>query len=275
MKSKKINKNKKMLVLWISLALLLAIFLIFASIKYSPIKKAQNVIIAGMFEVTDYFDEYKNNRGEMVRQLENYFDVGYATDPNRGYDIVYWNALVDVRKAEEGLMAELLKISGYGSSHSVRHWLRYGGFGQYCISYFMGPVVIITAITIALIIASILYIKDKKTELTIQDNSVIGKKSNGKTIQFLLKDIKSVEITKTHGLKITGTGIKYSIHSIANNEEMKSAIMNMLTHLPIEQPTMTALTSTAGTIKEYKDLLDAGIITQEEFDAKKKQLLGL
>lgn len=28
-------------------------------------------------------------------------------------------------------------------------------------------------------------------------------------------------------------------------------------------------------IKLYKELLDAGIITQEEFDAKKKQLLGL
>lgn len=29
------------------------------------------------------------------------------------------------------------------------------------------------------------------------------------------------------------------------------------------------------TIKEYKKLLDDGIITEEEFDAKKKQLLGL
>lgn len=28
-------------------------------------------------------------------------------------------------------------------------------------------------------------------------------------------------------------------------------------------------------IKEYKDLLDSGVISQEEFDAKKKQLLGL
>jgi uncharacterized membrane protein len=28
-------------------------------------------------------------------------------------------------------------------------------------------------------------------------------------------------------------------------------------------------------IKELKDLLDSGIITQEEFDQKKKQLLGL
>ena len=28
-------------------------------------------------------------------------------------------------------------------------------------------------------------------------------------------------------------------------------------------------------VREYKELLDSGVITQEEFDAKKKQLLGL
>ena len=28
-------------------------------------------------------------------------------------------------------------------------------------------------------------------------------------------------------------------------------------------------------IKQFKELLDVGIITQEEFDAKKKELLGL
>lgn len=33
--------------------------------------------------------------------------------------------------------------------------------------------------------------------------------------------------------------------------------------------------SSADELKKYKDLLDDGIITQEEFDAKKKQLLGL
>ena len=33
--------------------------------------------------------------------------------------------------------------------------------------------------------------------------------------------------------------------------------------------------STAEELKKFKDLLDSGIITQEEFDAKKKQLLGL
>ena len=33
--------------------------------------------------------------------------------------------------------------------------------------------------------------------------------------------------------------------------------------------------SSADELKKYKDLLDQGIITQEEFDTKKKQLLGL
>ncbi len=33
--------------------------------------------------------------------------------------------------------------------------------------------------------------------------------------------------------------------------------------------------SQADELKKFKDLLDNGIITQEEFDQKKKQLLGL
>ena len=41
------------------------------------------------------------------------------------------------------------------------------------------------------------------------------------------------------------------------------------------QPASQKPISSAAEIMEYKNLLDAGIITQEEFDAKKKQLLGL
>ena len=33
--------------------------------------------------------------------------------------------------------------------------------------------------------------------------------------------------------------------------------------------------SNADELKKYKELLDSGVITQEEFDAKKKQILGL
>ena len=41
------------------------------------------------------------------------------------------------------------------------------------------------------------------------------------------------------------------------------------------QPVAAAPVSAADEIKKFKELLDIGAITQEEFDAKKKQLLGL
>ena len=41
-------------------------------------------------------------------------------------------------------------------------------------------------------------------------------------------------------------------------------------------PVMVAsATSNADELKKFKELLDLGVISQEEFDAKKKQLLGL
>lgn len=39
--------------------------------------------------------------------------------------------------------------------------------------------------------------------------------------------------------------------------------------------TIVAATSSADELKKFKELLDSGIISQEEFDEKKKQLLGL
>lgn len=39
--------------------------------------------------------------------------------------------------------------------------------------------------------------------------------------------------------------------------------------------TPTVTTSPADEIRKYKELLDLGAITQEEFDAKKKELLGI
>ncbi|MBE6660954.1 MAG: SHOCT domain-containing protein [Ruminococcaceae bacterium] len=41
------------------------------------------------------------------------------------------------------------------------------------------------------------------------------------------------------------------------------------------QQTTAQQSSPADELKKYKDLLDSGAITQEEYDAKKKELLGL
>lgn len=273
MQSKKINKDKTMRRLWISLAGILVASLLIMAIKYIPVKKAQDIIISGLLAFTDDYDEYNNNRKDILEEMEYRFNMGSSSYKLKDtYDV--YGALVKLYGAEEDFANGLLEMAGYNNKSAYR-WVSYGTFGQYYFQEGVLFVIIISVLFVALGTTNLLYLKDKKTELSIVDGAVIGKKSNGKTVQFLLKDIKSVEMTKTQGLKITGAGIRYNIHLIQNAEEMKNVIMDMLAKAQHVQPTVAVVGSSTSDIKEYKELLDAGIITQEEFDAKKKQLLGL
>ena len=64
---------------------------------------------------------------------------------------------------------------------------------------------------------------------------------------------------------------------ISNNEQYEIAlrIRDYIENYQANQGTSTQALSGADEILKYKKLLDDGILTQEEFDAKKKQLLGL
>ena len=78
--------------------------------------------------------------------------------------------------------------------------------------------------------------------------------------------------------------LEIGYHQGADLKVVGYEIHNCVSDLLIERQTKpTAATaikqeapkSDADELKKYKELLDSGIITQEEFDAKKKQLLGL
>ena len=59
-------------------------------------------------------------------------------------------------------------------------------------------------------------------------------------------------------------------------EEIRDYIEKRILELAKPQATVVMQqTSAADELIKFKDLLDMGILTQEEFDAKKKQLLGL
>ncbi len=59
-------------------------------------------------------------------------------------------------------------------------------------------------------------------------------------------------------------------------EEIKNYIQEKIRASKNPHPSITTQAlSPAEELKKFKELLDAGILTQEEFDAKKKQLLGL
>ena len=67
---------------------------------------------------------------------------------------------------------------------------------------------------------------------------------------------------------------------VKNRNELQKCISNLLINrqnkvmqppeVKIETPTIADKE-----LKEFKELLDSGVITKEDFDAKKKQILGL
>ncbi len=73
--------------------------------------------------------------------------------------------------------------------------------------------------------------------------------------------------------KITGIICALIIAILAVAKRSKYVVPKEITTSVINN--INADTSNADELKKYKELLDNGIITQDEFDQKKKQLLGL
>lgn len=76
----------------------------------------------------------------------------------------------------------------------------------------------------------------------------------------------------TRQMKRSGTIFKMLMN---NAQECLSLLQIMCDTSASQEPVQSAPVASAAVSHEFKGLLDAGVITQEEFDAKKKQLLGL
>ena len=61
----------------------------------------------------------------------------------------------------------------------------------------------------------------------------------------------------------------------AEAREIKDYIENIILNRSKNQGTVVQQAPPAEELKKFKELLDMGVISQEEFDAKKKQILGL
>ena len=98
---------------------------------------------------------------------------------------------------------------------------------------------------------------------------------NSLKIKITVKDINdpAVYINFIEG-KAKKNGIIYKIAS-ESAQECLSTLQLICDSQKSEQNNEATTTSNADEIMKYKNLLDAGAITQEEFEAKKRQLLGL
>ena len=122
------------------------------------------------------------------------------------------------------------------------------------------------------ILSGVVVITDKRV---IFCNSTLGT-TNEK--QMMIKDIKSIDehisgLTKTGELRINGITETFVIKILKKGieQEIKKAINVARNNTNTSERNFT--TSNADEIRKYKQLYDDGIITQEEFEKKKQELL--
>lgn len=120
-----------------------------------------------------------------------------------------------------------------------------------------------------------------KCELTITDKRVYGTVIFGKRVDLPLDSVSAVGTSAFHGITIATSSGRISFIGIKNRNEIHEVVSKLLVerqnqaHKSAATVVNAPAASNADELKKFKELLDAGIITQEEFDAKKKQLLGL
>ncbi len=111
--------------------------------------------------------------------------------------------------------------------------------------------------------------------MVITDKRVYGKATFGKQVDLPLDMISAASTGLLKSVGVSTASGRISFWLLENKEELYTAITKLLLERQKGTANISEKSNSADEIKKYKELLDDGIITQEEFDAKKKQLLGL
>ena len=138
----------------------------------------------------------------------------------------------------------------------------------------------ISIVLVICLFAVFVYLWLGKIEITVSDKRVFGKAAFGKRVDLPLDSISAVGTSFLKGIAVATSSGKISFLMIQNSDEIHKSVSELLISRQGKQAETTVIKqeipqSNADELKKYKELLDTGVITQEEFDAKKKQLLGL
>ena len=130
------------------------------------------------------------------------------------------------------------------------------------------------------LISYLIYFLFSKYEIIVTDKRVYGKSTLGKRVDLPLDSISAVGTSFLKGIDVGTSSGRIKFKLIKNQEDIHSVMSKLLMERQQKESKNTVIentisTSNADELKKFKELLDSGIITQEEFDEKKKQLLGL
>lgn len=157
--------------------------------------------------------------------------------------------------------------------------------------YIMGIIVLVAAnaadVFIFVLILSIPFVLialaclKQSSSITVTDKRVFGQVTrwffSTRQLELPLDSITSVA-TGFNSISISTPSGVISFKGITNQDEVANAVTGLLmARQSAGAPVVVqeSRSSVPEELKQYKELLDSGVITQQEFDEKKRQLLGL
>jgi len=129
------------------------------------------------------------------------------------------------------------------------------------------------------IFVTIGFVIPRKDELIITDKIVSGKTMSGKQVDIPVDSISAVGMGWFNTVAVASSAGKIRFAGVEDKDKIYSTINSLLSERSIKQNNtinnIVQPKSDADELVKFKELLDNGIISQEEFEAKKKQLLGV
>lgn len=114
------------------------------------------------------------------------------------------------------------------------------------------------------------------TGITVTDKRIYGVAKFGKRVDLPIDSVSSVGVGVFKSISVSSPSGTLVFTMITNRDEVHKAISDLLVNRQSKSTLNPEIQqSAADELEKYKKLLDSGTITQAEFDAKKKQLLGL
>ena len=165
------------------------------------------------------------------------------------------------------------EFSSYSYTYSTSNYIG-EMFSMYGVLSFLGVVAAF------FLIGYIFYKATSKVSLTITDKRVCGTAVFGKRVDLPLDSISAIGVGVFKKITVSTPSGVISFPMIENRDEIHKALSDLLIARQEKPASTTTIKqeipqSNADELKKYKALLDSGVISQAEFDAKKKQLLGL
>ena len=160
------------------------------------------------------------------------------------------------------------------------YYAEYGNAFSYGLAGAFGEIGLwIIPLAISVAISVLLYLWLNSSELTVTDKRVYGQVAISGRVDLPMDSVSATATVRPlKGVSVSTASGKISFLAVKNADEIYKVISELLVNRQQEkkaEPVFVAPVDEVDQLRRYKELLDSGVITQEDYDAKKKQLLGL